>query len=111
MIDWALIQKLMNCFPKSFINQHGEFIAHDKANAYFILHNCETELANLEAHSVVRSTGELWTNEYLSIGVPRGYVVVDVDGEDISWKFKPTVYQSGKSWSTTPAYSHRNWNR
>ena len=72
--------------------------------------NCETELKNLEAHSVVRSTGELWTNEYLSLGVPRGYVVVDVDGEEISWKFKPTIYQSGKSWSTTPTYDHRRWN-
>ena len=71
--------------------------------------NCETELTNLEAHSIVRSTGELWTNEYLSLGVPRGYVIVEVDGEDVSWKYKPTVYQSGKSWSTTPAYSHRNW--
>lgn len=72
--------------------------------------NCETELKNLEAHSVVRATGELWTNEYLSIGVPRGYVVVDVDSENISWKFKPTIYQSGNSWSTTPAYDYRNWN-
>lgn len=72
--------------------------------------NCETELRNLEAHSVVRATGELWTNEYLSIGVPRGYVVVDVDSENISWKFKPTIYQSGNSWSTTPAYDYRNWN-
>ena len=71
--------------------------------------NCETDLENLEAHCIVRATGELWTNEYLSVGVPRGYVVVDVDGEDISWKFKPTVYQSGQSWSTTPDYDYRRW--
>lgn len=44
MVEWSLIQKLMNCFPRSSVNQHGEFIAHDKANEYFILHNCETEL-------------------------------------------------------------------
>ena len=44
MVDWNIVQKLMNCFPKSFINGHGEFIAHDRANEYFILHNCETEL-------------------------------------------------------------------
>ena len=44
MIGWDFIRRLMGCFPRSFLNQHGEFIAHDKANAYFILHNCETEL-------------------------------------------------------------------
>lgn len=44
MIDWNVIQKLMNSFPKSFINQNGEFIAHKKANEYFILRDCETEL-------------------------------------------------------------------
>lgn len=35
--------KLMNCFPQSFINYQGEFIAHKYANEYFILDNCETE--------------------------------------------------------------------
>lgn len=44
MVEWNLVQKLMNCFPKSIINQNGEFIAHIKANEYFILHDCETEL-------------------------------------------------------------------
>lgn len=43
-MDWELIQRLMNCFDGSFINQFGEFIAHDKANEYFTLKNCETEL-------------------------------------------------------------------
>lgn len=33
----------MSCFPRSFINQHSEFIAHEKANEYFILRDCETE--------------------------------------------------------------------
>lgn len=34
----------MSCFPRSFINQCGEFIAHQKANEYFILENCKSEL-------------------------------------------------------------------
>jgi phenylalanyl-tRNA synthetase beta subunit len=34
----------MNCFPGSFINQCGEFIAYSEANEYFILHNCESTL-------------------------------------------------------------------
>lgn len=36
--------RLMNAFPKSFINEHGEFIAHDKANEYFILKGCANDL-------------------------------------------------------------------
>lgn len=36
--------KLMAAFPKSFINQHGEFIAHERANEYFILKGCTSDL-------------------------------------------------------------------
>ena len=42
--DFEKIQKLMLCFPRSYINHEGEFIAHEYANEYFILRNCETEL-------------------------------------------------------------------
>lgn len=44
MIDWKYVSRLMNCFPLSFINQHGEFIAHRDTNAYFVICNCESEL-------------------------------------------------------------------
>ena len=37
-------QRLFYCFPDSFINDNGEFIAHLKANEYFNIENCETEL-------------------------------------------------------------------
>ena len=43
-MDWELIQRLMRCFPRSFINGQGEFIAHTKANVYFNLKNCKDEL-------------------------------------------------------------------
>lgn len=43
-MDWKLIQRLMGCFPRSFINQFGEFIAHDKANQYFNIAKCKNEL-------------------------------------------------------------------
>lgn len=36
--------KLLKSFPGSFINQEGEFVAHDKANEYFILRNCKSDL-------------------------------------------------------------------
>lgn len=44
MISFDIIQTLMKCFPRSFINEHAEFIAHRKANEYFLLGNCETEI-------------------------------------------------------------------
>lgn len=37
------LYKLMNCFPNSIINQHGEFIVHLRANEYFSLNGCENE--------------------------------------------------------------------
>lgn len=36
--------RLAKCFPRSFVNGIGEFIAHERANQYFILATCETEL-------------------------------------------------------------------
>lgn len=43
-MNWELITWLMNCFPGSFINQKGEFIAHLKSNSFFLLSDCKTEL-------------------------------------------------------------------
>lgn len=36
--------KLVDAFPGSFVNDSGEFIAHEEANQYFILGNCKDEL-------------------------------------------------------------------
>ena len=72
-----------------------------------------SSLYPIEEHTVARSTGELWTNEYEAGGAPRGYVVVEVDGNDVSWKFKPTIYQTGSFSDYTskkPTYTHRDWN-
>ena len=44
MTENEIIENLMFCFPNSFINHNNEFIAHRRANAYFLLSNCETEL-------------------------------------------------------------------
>lgn len=71
-----------------------------------------SNLKNIEVHTVARSTGELWTNEYIATGTPRGYTVVEVDGENVSWYFKPTKYQTvpftGKT-SPQPEYKYRDW--
>ena len=72
-------------------------------------------LKNIEVHTLARSTGEFWTNEWNAYGTPRGYTIVEVDGDNISWKFKPTIYQAafiGNNYSTvgTPSYTYRDWN-
>jgi hypothetical protein len=44
MINIDIINKLQNCFDKGFVNRNNEFIAEPKANSYFLLNDCETEL-------------------------------------------------------------------
>lgn len=39
-----MVVKLSKSFPGGFLNGQGEFIAHKKANEYFKLADCETEL-------------------------------------------------------------------
>ena len=78
---------------------------------------------NVQVHTLARSTGELWTNEYLAEdGTPRGFTVVDVNHGVVSWKFHPTKYQSSefKGQYTyldgkypgypAPSYTYRDWN-
>jgi len=72
---------------------------------------------SIQVHTLARSTGELWTNEYLSAGTPRGFTVVEVDNGDISWRFHPLTRQSGSFQGVTtgycsagaPAYTWRDW--
>lgn len=44
MVDVGMVVKLSKAFPGGFLNGQGEFIAHKKGNAYFLLTDCETEL-------------------------------------------------------------------
>jgi hypothetical protein len=43
MINNAAFE-IMKCFPRSFINQHGELIVHREANEYFNIGNCVDDL-------------------------------------------------------------------
>lgn len=36
------VDSLLHAFPNSFINERGEFIAHERTNQYIILNDCET---------------------------------------------------------------------
>ena len=72
---------------------------------------------NVQVHTLARSTGELWTNEYLAAGTPRGFTIVEVDNGNISWKFHPVTRQRGAFQGVTsgycsagaPAYTWRDW--
>lgn len=44
MNDLNIAMDLMKCFPGSFINHNGEFIAHRRANEYFNFATCADEL-------------------------------------------------------------------
>lgn len=49
--EYAMIEareKLLECFPGSFINSRDEFIAHPRTNQYFLLNNCE-KVEDIEA--------------------------------------------------------------
>lgn len=36
--------KLLKSFSGSFINQQGEFVAHERANEYFAIYDCNSDL-------------------------------------------------------------------
>ena len=71
----------------------------------------------VQVHTLARSTGELWTNEYLASGTPRGFTVVEVDNGTVTWKFHPVTRQTGAFVGVTsgicsagpPAYTWRDW--
>jgi len=73
--------------------------------------------AKVQVHTLARSTGELFTNEYLANGTPRGFTVVEVDHGNITWKFHPMTRQRGAFQGVTtgycsagaPAYTWRDW--
>ena len=67
---------------------------------------------HINVHTLARCTGELWTNEYLAAGTPRGFTIVEVrNGLIASWRFHPTRYQSSSFAGTTgqPEYKWRDW--
>ena len=72
----------------------------------------------VQVHTLARSTGELWTNEYLASGTPRGFTIVEVDNGEISWRFHPVTRQTGSFMGVTsgicsagaPSYTWRDWN-
>lgn len=70
-----------------------------------------SQCRGVECYTLPRSTGALWLNEYICHdGSPRGYVVVDVNGTSMSWKFTPAIHQTSSfAGSTLPSYSGRDY--
>ena len=67
---------------------------------------------NVQVHTLARSTGELWTNEYLAGGTPRGFTIVEiVNGDVASWRFHPTKYLKSSFHGTNgqPPYTYCDW--
>lgn len=72
----------------------------------------------VQVHTLARSTGELWTNEYLASGTPRGFTIVEVDNGEITWRFHPVTRQTGSFMGVAsgicsagaPSYTWRDWN-
>ncbi len=102
----ADLRGILSKFPKAYVwagHSHSTFNFVDKDNPV------------IESHTLTRVTGALWTNEYLgSNGTPRGYVVLDYDNGNVSWKFKPIFYQSSAYTGNgnngrTPSYDWRDW--
>lgn len=78
--------------------------------AFNYVYTPTSNMPNIEQHTVSRVNGALWTNEWLcDDGTPRGYVVVDINGDDVQWKFRPIAYQSGAASGEVPDYKYRDW--
>lgn len=77
-------------------------------------YNCiydEPALQHVEQHIMSRITGALWTNEWANLdGVPRGYGVMKVRGDSLSWIFHPIKYQTVEFLGQKrPEYKYRPW--
>jgi hypothetical protein len=101
------LRYLLSKYKKAYVwagHTHATFNYVDTANPV------------IETHTVSRVTGCLYTNEYLGAnGTPRGYVVVDYNNGEVSWKFKPLYYQKGtfrgyQMGDDRPDYKWRDWN-
>lgn len=86
--------KLLECFPGSFINIRGEFIAHLRTNQYFLLNNCQT-VEDIEAKVLewlsrpafkTQPYSQEWRNrrfhEFMLAGV-NAFLDTDFSEEDI----------------------------
>lgn len=66
--------------------------------------------SNIEVHSLPRSTGVLWLNQFISgCGTPRGYLVMNVNGTNATYKYHPIKYQTGGVANSPSAMTYRDF--
>ena len=103
------LRNLISKYPKAYV-----WAGHTHATYNYV----NTADPKIESHTLTRVTGALWINDYQgSNGTPRGYVVFDYDNGNVSWKFKPTYYQTAQYIGTNgnpvsgqqPDYTWRDW--
>lgn len=99
IIDKEIIKSLEDCFPLSFINHLGEFIAYPRTNLYFNLATCENlldvkckvlEWFSRDASKAMPFRGE-WRNEEYRSTIREG--INDFLGTDFSLEDMLTIYQ------------------
>lgn len=70
---------------------------HEYYNYAYAAEEASPKYPNVESHILGRSTGMLGLNASVTAdGGPRGYLVIDVDGENIAWKFRACGYEEGR---------------
>lgn len=102
------LRNILSKYPKAYV-----WAGHTHTTYNYV----DKDYPVIESHTLTRVTGALWSNDYLGAnGTPRGYVVFDYDHGDISWRFKPTFYQTGSfigtyggGDGTPPDYAWRDW--
>ncbi len=71
----------------------------------------KSKAKSMESHMIVRCTGTLKMNGELSPdGIPRGFVVADVKGKDVTWKYEAVAeYENEQLFVYTPAETGENY--
>lgn len=72
------VERLLKDYDVHFFCGHTHFYQNIEVTPTFYQHN------------IGAACGTWWAGDYSVCGAPNGYLVVDVDGNDVRWHFKPT---------------------
>lgn len=72
------VEKLLKDYDVHFFCGHTHFFQNIEVTPTFYQHN------------IGAACGSWWAGDYSVCGAPNGYLVVDVNGNDVRWHFKPT---------------------